>query len=136
MAAQCKCSLDLCMLATCKQWVFDHTVMKQCVRQATCLEFFFLLLRPPYRIGQAIIFLPCGFFYLSIFFFLAYWPMLTTLPCWHLRLALRSDCYGFVMKMARNSLLCLMQQNLHGFLYAKVNSHSSVCHSFTLVISV
>jgi len=26
-------------------------------------------LRPPYRIGQAIIFLPCGFFFLSIFFF-------------------------------------------------------------------
>jgi len=28
----------------------------------------YLLLWPPYVIGQAIIFLPCGFFYLSIFF--------------------------------------------------------------------
>jgi len=50
--------------------------------------------------------------------------------------AMRRFFYGFVMNMARNSLLCLMQQNLRGFLYPKVNSHSSVCQIFTLVISV
>jgi len=29
----------------------------------------------------------------------------------------------------------LIQQNLRGFLYPKVNNHSSVCQSFTLVIN-
>jgi len=37
--------------------------------RALCIDCFFQLLWPPYVIGQAIIFLPCGFFLLSSSFF-------------------------------------------------------------------